>query len=63
MSHVAVLWDPETGGAQVEAARAAARTLGVALEILEVRVPQDFAGRFASMAATHPDALLQLSSR
>jgi putative tryptophan/tyrosine transport system substrate-binding protein len=62
MARVAVLWDPETGGAQVEAARAAAHTLRVALEILEVRVPQDFEGRFAAMAGMHPDALLQLSS-
>jgi len=62
ISRVAVLWDPETGGAQLTTARTVARPLGVELEILEVRVPQHFAGRFREVARTHPDALIQLSS-
>jgi putative ABC transport system substrate-binding protein len=62
MSRVAALWDPETGGSQVQAAKAAEQSLGVEIEILEVRVAQDFAGRFAEMARARPDMLIQLSS-
>jgi putative tryptophan/tyrosine transport system substrate-binding protein len=62
LSRVAALWDPETGGAQVQAAKAAAQSLGVEIEILEVRVAQDLEGRFAEMVRARPDMLIQLSS-
>lgn len=62
LPRVAVFWDPATGGAQVTAATAAARSLGVELEILEVRLPEDFADRFEALGRTHPGALIQLSS-
>src|SRR5262249_60756828 len=38
----------------------AARTLGVALQSHEVKVPKDFEGAFAIMAKERPDALLVL---
>lgn len=51
LSRVAALWDPETGGAQVRAARAAARSLGVALEILAP--PQALRALQGDAAAAH----------
>src|SRR5713101_3974258 len=42
LSRVAILWDPATGRAQMTAADAAARSLAVQLQILEVRGPEDF---------------------
>ena len=38
---VGVLWDATTGGRQLAAARAAALTLGVALQVLEIRAADE----------------------
>ena len=62
MSRIAVLWDPETGTAQLQAIGAAAKSLGVEIEVLEVRLPEDFEARFSTIARKRPDALFQLSS-
>lgn len=62
MSRIAVLWDPETGTAQLQAIGAAAKSLGVEIEVLEVRLPEDFEARFSAIARKRPDALIQLSS-
>ena len=42
---------------QWEASQVAARTLGLAAELLDVRSPEDIAGAFAKMAANRLDAL------
>lgn len=62
LSHVGVLWDPATGRAQYKAANAAARSMGIRLEIVEVRTPDDFAAGFARIARARAAALIQLSS-
>ena len=62
ISHIAVLWDPATGTAQLKALSAAAKSLGVEVEVLEVRLPEDFEARFSAIAQKRPDALFQLSS-
>ena len=46
ISRVAVLWDPATGTAQLEAIRAASRSLGIQLLVLEVRGSDDLDGAF-----------------
>jgi putative ABC transport system substrate-binding protein len=62
ISRVAVLWDPATGTAQLHALSAAAKSLGVEVEVLEVRLPEDFEVRFSAIAQNRPNALFQLSS-
>src|SRR5262245_60628884 len=51
LSRVAVLWDPThpTATLQLREAEAAARSLKVQLQVLEARVPGDFAGAFSAM--------------
>jgi len=62
VTRVSVLWNPGTlGGAQaLEETRAAARRLGVDLQILEARSAGDFDNAFAAMGATRAGALLIL---
>jgi putative tryptophan/tyrosine transport system substrate-binding protein len=62
LSRVAVLWDPTTGSMQKTAIERAAKPLNLALEILEVRTPTDFAGAFVLASKRGAGALLMLSS-
>ncbi len=63
LSRVAVLWNPTNPGkvAQMEQARAAARSLRVALESVEVREANDFARAFTTTQTSRPDAMLVLA--
>ena len=58
LSRVAVLWDPGYSGGryQVNEAQAAARTLGVQLQVVEVRSPGRLDGAFAAMASDRAGA-------
>ena len=59
---VAVLWD-DAAADQRRAAEAAARPLGVQLQLLEVRQPPyEFAGAFAAAAQGQAEALVVLNS-
>jgi putative ABC transport system substrate-binding protein len=60
ISRVAVMWNP---GSHVEpigfrATLAAAAALGLEIQSIEVRTPDEHAAAFATMAANRPDALL-----
>jgi putative tryptophan/tyrosine transport system substrate-binding protein len=62
MSHVAVLWNG-ANPANVLALRQtedAARQLGIALRLHDVRTPEEFEARFAMIAQQRPDALFVL---
>jgi putative ABC transport system substrate-binding protein len=62
MSRVAVLWNranPANSLALRQAEQAAHR-LSVALQLYDVRAPEDFEARFTAIAQLHPDALLVL---
>jgi len=61
-SRVAVLWNPANPGnaPQLREAEAAARTLGVRLQPLEARNPNDFDGAFAAMTRQQAGALIVL---
>jgi putative tryptophan/tyrosine transport system substrate-binding protein len=63
VSRVAVLWNPTNpGGAPLlREAKAAARSLGVELQVLEARGPGDFAPAFTTMTAASAGALLVLT--
>ncbi|HEV2055927.1 MAG TPA: ABC transporter substrate-binding protein [Methylomirabilota bacterium] len=61
-SRVAVLWNPANPGnaPQLREAEAAARTLGVRLQPVEARDPNDFDGAFAAMIRQQAGALIVL---
>jgi len=62
VSRVAVLWDPGTGRFHLPALEAAARSLGVELQILEVRRPEDFQRAFGAARKGRAGALNVLAS-
>jgi putative ABC transport system substrate-binding protein len=59
---VAVLWDPATGTFHLPALHAVAARLGVALNVREIRRPEDLDGAFKTARAWHADALNTLAS-
>jgi putative ABC transport system substrate-binding protein len=59
---VAILWDPNTGPAQVEAAESAGRSLNIATHRLEARQPGDIAAALRTAAESRAGAVLVLSS-
>jgi len=61
LSRVAVLWDPATR-TQVEATEHAARSLGIKLQVLEVRGGADLSGAFRTAKRQHTEAINVLSS-
>lgn len=66
VTHVAALWhfgfDERTQRTMLKATEAAARALGVQLQFLEVRGPNDFDGAFAAMTGERAGALIVLPS-
>jgi ABC-type uncharacterized transport system substrate-binding protein len=60
MSRVAVLANPnfKPSSSMVAETRLAARTLGVDIQVLEVREPREFEKAFGTMAAAKADALV-----
>jgi putative ABC transport system substrate-binding protein len=66
-SRVALLWQPGVVGERTEKdilteAEAAARTLGVRLQVVEVRGPADFDRAFSDMTRARTDALAVMST-
>jgi len=63
ISRIAVLWDPTGGGATaLQATEEAAQALGLALQVLGVRGPHDFARAFEAAQTAQAHALMQLAS-
>lgn len=62
LGRVAVLWDPVTHERQPKAVEAAARTLGLQVQILRAQTPEELAPAFESAAKARADALLVLVS-
>ena len=61
-THVAVLWDETTGTAQLDAARAAARTLSIEERVVRYRSGDDVESALAAGLAAKPRAVMILSS-
>jgi putative ABC transport system substrate-binding protein len=59
-SRVAILWNPAEAGStlQVKEVEAAARSLGIRLQRVEARGPEEFDGAFVAMAREQAEALL-----
>ena len=62
LSRVAVLWDPVTHERQPKAVEAAARTLGLQVQILRAQTPGELASAFEAAAKARAEALLVLVS-
>ena len=62
LSRVAVLLDPANDIGQLKASEAAARSLGVHLQVLKVASPDDFGTAFAEAQKNRADALITLAS-
>jgi putative ABC transport system substrate-binding protein len=64
LSHVAVLWNPDFPGSTLafKETQTAAHALGLQLQSLEVRRPDEFDQAFAAMTREHADALVVISN-
>ena len=62
LSRVAVLWDPGTGPAQMEAVKKVAGSMKIELDILQVRVVSDFEAAFSTASQRGDGAMVILSS-
>jgi ABC-type uncharacterized transport system substrate-binding protein len=60
---IAMLWNADDLGMTLryQSAETAARTLGLEVQALGVREPEDFAAAFAAMVRDHPDAILMVT--
>jgi putative tryptophan/tyrosine transport system substrate-binding protein len=63
LTRVAVLWSPDHPDGEYRDTEAAARRLGIHLQSLEVRRPEEFAGAFEAAMRARPEALMVVSSR
>jgi putative ABC transport system substrate-binding protein len=62
ITKLVVLWDPSTPRVQQNAVTAAALSINVKTEVLELRSPSDFGAVFDVASARQPDGLILLSS-
>jgi len=65
LSHIAVLWNPDNPFhvGSLKETRAAAQVLGIKVQLLGVRVSEDFPAAFAAILRERPGALLVLADR
>jgi putative ABC transport system substrate-binding protein len=63
LTRVAVLWNPDHPDGEYRDTEAAARRLGIHLQSLEVRLPEEFDGAFEAATRARPEALMVVSSR
>jgi putative tryptophan/tyrosine transport system substrate-binding protein len=64
LSNVAVLWNPEVHDSRVvfQETQTAAQALGLRLQSLEVRRPEEFDQAFAAMTSAHAEALVVIAN-
>jgi len=63
LTRVAVLWNPDHPDGEYRDTEVAARRLGIQVQSLEVRRPEDFDGAFQAATHARAEALLVVSSR
>jgi putative ABC transport system substrate-binding protein len=63
LTRVAVLWNPDHPDGEYRDIEAAARRLGIHVQSLEARRPEDFDGAFQSATRARAEALMVVSSR
>jgi putative ABC transport system substrate-binding protein len=63
LTRVAVLWNPDHPDGEYRDTEAAARRLGIHLQSLEVRRPEEFGGAFEAATRARSEALMVVSSR
>ena len=62
LSRVAILWDPAFNKGQLGEVQSSSRSLGVRLELIEIRKPQDLEGAFKSAKQKKVGAVMLLAS-
>ena len=62
LSRVVVLWDPSPGPTHLRAVQSVAGSVGVQLQVVEVRIPEDIDRAFAGFRGRRPQALIILPS-
>jgi putative ABC transport system substrate-binding protein len=62
LKRVALAWDPNTGSDQMDAARTAARALGIDTLVLEVGRPEGFQAAFATLGSEPATGVMLLGS-
>ena len=62
LARVAVLWDPATGPAQLDAARRGAQTLKLTLHAVEARTTAEIEAAFRDAMREHPNGMIVLTS-
>jgi putative ABC transport system substrate-binding protein len=63
ISRVGVLWNPDHADDEVQETLAAARTVGIQIQSLEVRGPADFEAAFQAAVRGRAEAVIVVSSR
>jgi putative ABC transport system substrate-binding protein len=63
LARLAVLWDPNHADGEYRETEAVARRLGMQVQSLEVRRPEDFEAAFQAATRARADALMVVSSR
>jgi putative tryptophan/tyrosine transport system substrate-binding protein len=63
VAKVAILWNPEHADPEFRENQLAARALGIQLQSLEARRPEDFAAAFQTASRDRSDAIMVVSSR
>jgi ABC-type uncharacterized transport system substrate-binding protein len=65
LSHIAVLWNPDNPlhAGSLKEIRAAAQVLGIKVQLLGIRVSEEFPAAFAAILKERPGALLVLADR
>jgi len=63
ISRVGVLWNPDHADDEIQETQAAARTLGIQIQSLEVRGPADFDGAFQAAVRGRAEGVIVVSSR
>jgi len=65
LSHIAVFWNPDNPfhAGSLKETRAAAQVLGIKVQLLGIRAPEEFPAAFAAILRERPGALLMLADR
>jgi putative tryptophan/tyrosine transport system substrate-binding protein len=62
IDRIALVWDPNTGPDQLDAAKATALTIGIETLVLEVRSTEDYEAAFKSLGSERRTGIVQLGS-
>jgi putative ABC transport system substrate-binding protein len=62
IERIALIWEPTSGSDQLDAAKAAARAIGIEVQVLEVRTTEGYDDAFRSLGVARRTGIVQLGS-